>query len=116
MLTKPRTVCFCQPVAATISARLTPLERFIMADNLSFLVAALFRALLRPGGPRSLGRGLLRFPLGRRYRRRRLRTVRGQTRDRLPNAHNCGLAAGELLDRLQFVERRYARKAVPSVD
>src|SRR5258708_5681164 len=37
MLTKPRTVCFCQPVASTISARVTPLARFIIAMTSAFL-------------------------------------------------------------------------------
>ena len=37
MLTKPRTVCFCQPVAATISASVAPLARFIIAITASFL-------------------------------------------------------------------------------
>jgi hypothetical protein len=31
MLTKPRILCFCQPVAFTISASVTPLARFIIA-------------------------------------------------------------------------------------
>jgi hypothetical protein len=31
MLTKPHTVCGCQPVAATISANVAPLARFISA-------------------------------------------------------------------------------------
>src|SRR5271155_1808662 len=38
MLTKPRTVCFCQPVASTISARVTPLARFIIAITSAFLL------------------------------------------------------------------------------
>src|ERR1035437_5667366 len=38
MLTKPRTVCFCQPVASTISAKVTPLARFIIAITSAFLL------------------------------------------------------------------------------
>jgi hypothetical protein len=38
VLTKPRTVCFCQPVASTISARVTPLARFIIAMTSAFLL------------------------------------------------------------------------------
>src|SRR5580704_9974301 len=45
MLTKPRTVCFCQPVASTISARVTPLVRFIIAITSAFL---LLRASVAP--------------------------------------------------------------------
>ena len=37
MLTKPRTVCFCQPVASMISARVAPLARFIIAITSAFL-------------------------------------------------------------------------------
>jgi hypothetical protein len=48
MLTKPRTVCFCQPVVATISASVA-LSAFIVAITLGFLVFAGFScALLRP--------------------------------------------------------------------
>jgi len=36
-LTKPRTACFCQPVAAVISASVTPLARFIIAITAAFL-------------------------------------------------------------------------------
>ena len=36
-MTKPRIVCFCQPVAATISARVTPFARFIIAMTSAFL-------------------------------------------------------------------------------
>src|ERR1700686_5254550 len=39
MLTKPRTVCFCQPVAFTISVSVAPLTRFIMATTSAFLLA-----------------------------------------------------------------------------
>src|ERR1051326_5373785 len=38
MLTNPRTVCFCQPVASTISASVAPLARFIMAMTSAFLL------------------------------------------------------------------------------
>jgi hypothetical protein len=38
MLTKPRTVCFCQPVVATISARVAPLARFIIAITSALLL------------------------------------------------------------------------------
>ena len=38
MLTKPRIVCFCQPVAASISASVTPLARFISAITSAFLL------------------------------------------------------------------------------
>jgi hypothetical protein len=37
MLTKPRTVCFCQPVASMISGRVAPLARCIMAMTSAFL-------------------------------------------------------------------------------
>jgi hypothetical protein len=37
MLTKPRTVCACQPVAAIISASVAPLARFIIAMTSAFL-------------------------------------------------------------------------------
>src|SRR2546421_11584124 len=38
MLTKPRTVCFCQPVASIISASVAPLARFIIAITSAFLL------------------------------------------------------------------------------
>src|SRR5258706_15162942 len=38
MLTKPRTVCACQPVASMISASVAPLARFIMARTSAFLL------------------------------------------------------------------------------
>src|SRR5450759_2436989 len=38
MLTKPRTVCFCQPVVSMISARVAPLARFIIAITSAFLL------------------------------------------------------------------------------
>jgi hypothetical protein len=38
MLTKPRTVCFCQPVASIISANVTPFARFIIAITSAFLL------------------------------------------------------------------------------
>src|SRR5438045_8141137 len=38
MLTKPRTVCFCQPVASMISASVAPLDRFIIAITSAFLL------------------------------------------------------------------------------
>src|SRR5271156_5759116 len=40
MLTKPRTVCFCQPVVATISASVPPFALHY-CDHLRFLVGAL---------------------------------------------------------------------------
>ncbi len=58
---------------------------------------------------------LLRLPFGGRDVGRRLRTVRGQTRDRLPDSRDGGLAARELLYRLQFVEGSDAREAIPGV-
>ena len=39
MLTKPRTVWACQPVAAMISANVAPLARFIKATTSAFLLA-----------------------------------------------------------------------------
>jgi hypothetical protein len=36
MLTKPRIVCFCQPVASVISARVAPLARSISASTSAF--------------------------------------------------------------------------------
>jgi len=39
MLTKPRTVCGCQPVAFIISASVAPLARFISAITSAFLLA-----------------------------------------------------------------------------
>src|SRR6266404_5536967 len=61
MLTKPRTVCFCQPVVSTISARDAPLARFIMATTTTFLLApdsvAPFRARARGALAFFLGRG-----------------------------------------------------------
>lgn len=39
MLTKPRTVCFCLPVASTISASVAPLAEFIMAMTSVFSFA-----------------------------------------------------------------------------
>ncbi|HTR39042.1 MAG TPA: hypothetical protein VMH80_24365 [Bryobacteraceae bacterium] len=39
MLTKPRTVWACQPVAAMISADVAPLARFIKATTPAFLLA-----------------------------------------------------------------------------
>jgi hypothetical protein len=44
-LTKPRTVCFCHPVASTISANVTPFARFIIAITSAFL---LVRASVAP--------------------------------------------------------------------
>jgi hypothetical protein len=41
MLTKPRTVCFCQPVIFTISANVTPFARFIIAITSAFLLLRL---------------------------------------------------------------------------
>src|SRR5436190_17630126 len=38
MLTKPRTVCFCQPVVSMISASVAPLARFIIAITSAFLL------------------------------------------------------------------------------
>jgi len=38
MLTKPRTVWACQPVAAMISANVAPLARFIKATTSAFLL------------------------------------------------------------------------------
>ena len=38
METKPRTVCFCQPVSSMISASVTPLARFIIAITSAFLL------------------------------------------------------------------------------
>src|SRR5260370_29944128 len=38
MLTNPRTVCGCQPVAFTISGRVAPLARFISAITSAFLL------------------------------------------------------------------------------
>src|SRR5437764_14921761 len=38
MDTKPRTVCFCQPVASMISASVAPLDRFIIAITSAFLL------------------------------------------------------------------------------
>jgi hypothetical protein len=52
MLTMPRTVCFCQPVAATISVTVAPLARFIIAITSAFLLllsSAPFCALARLG-------------------------------------------------------------------
>src|SRR5258706_9969917 len=37
-LTKPRIVCFCQPVASTIWASVAPLARFIIAMTSAFLL------------------------------------------------------------------------------
>src|ERR1700719_1080225 len=37
-LTKPRTVCFCQPVADTISSSVAPVGRVIMAITSAFLL------------------------------------------------------------------------------
>src|SRR5579863_8671183 len=39
MLTKPRMVCGCQPVASMISASVVPLARFISAITSAFLLA-----------------------------------------------------------------------------
>jgi hypothetical protein len=39
MLTKPRTVCGCQPVAFMISGSVAPLARFIIAMTSAFLLA-----------------------------------------------------------------------------
>src|SRR5262249_11866694 len=51
MLTKPRTVCGCQPVASMISASVAPLARFIIAMTSAFLLllfsVAPFRAWAR---------------------------------------------------------------------
>src|SRR5260370_41862659 len=58
MLTKPRTVCFCQPVAATISASVTPLARFIMAITVAFLPRPLRTGPLRFGVFCALAEGL----------------------------------------------------------
>ena len=38
MLTKPRTVCACQPVVSMISASVAPLARFIIAITSAFLL------------------------------------------------------------------------------
>jgi hypothetical protein len=38
MLTKPRTVCFCQPVASMISSSVTPFARFSIAITSAFLL------------------------------------------------------------------------------
>src|SRR2546429_2118661 len=38
MLTKPRTVCACQPVACMISSSVTPLARLIIAITSAFLL------------------------------------------------------------------------------
>src|ERR1700738_5594639 len=38
MLTKPRTVCLCQPVACIISASVTPFARIIIAITSAFLL------------------------------------------------------------------------------
>jgi hypothetical protein len=71
-------------------------------DYLCFLVGARFGcAPLRPGARRSLRRGLLSRPLGGRDAGRTWRTVRGQTRNSLPDTRDGGLAAGDVLDRLQ---------------
>ena len=74
MLTKPRTVCVCQPGAFMISARVAPLARFIIAISSACLLVrspALFALLLTARLPflrgfRFLGRppglgGLLRL-------------------------------------------------------
>ena len=82
-LTKPRTVCGCQPVAVMISARVAPLARFNLAITSAFLLvrsvfgAICFRlaVLLGPhsrfhglgllgGFPRALRCGLWRFAVG----------------------------------------------------
>src|SRR5258707_728423 len=38
MLTKPRTVCFCQAVSSMISVSVAPLARFIIAMTSAFLL------------------------------------------------------------------------------
>ena len=48
MLTKPRTVCGCQPVAFMISARVAPFARFMSAITSAFLLARSALGLL-PG-------------------------------------------------------------------
>jgi hypothetical protein len=75
MLTNPRTVCFCQPVASVISPNVAPLARFRQRDHFRLLVGARFGCapfwavarreafvgeLLRPGLLRSHGRRLWR--------------------------------------------------------
>jgi len=54
ILTKPCTVCFCQPVASTISASVTPFARFIIAMTSAFLLlrssVAAFCAVARLAG------------------------------------------------------------------
>ena len=50
-------------------------------------------------------------PLGGRDTFRLFRAVRGQTLDRRPNTRHRRLAAGELLHRLQVVERGHAGEA-----
>ena len=63
ILTKPRTVCACQPVVAMISASVAPLARFIMVMTSAFLLppaSGLFCARARRG---ALAGDFFPFPL-----------------------------------------------------
>src|SRR5713101_5486866 len=47
-LMNPRTLCFCQPVAFIISARVAPFLRWIRANTVAFLLPCRAAALWRP--------------------------------------------------------------------
>jgi hypothetical protein len=133
---KPRTVCFCQPVALHNLLQRGPALPLEHGDDFS-----LRRALARlasggflgvsvglgsafglglgirlapglwcaPGAPVALGRG------GVRIRGRLRRDPFSESLDRGPDARHSLFALLELLDRLAIRERRDARKAVPQL-
>jgi hypothetical protein len=93
------------------------LRAFYHSDYFGLLVGARFGCVfLRPAAPRSLRRGLLRPSPLRPHGRRLWRNVGGQPPDRLEDSGDCRLAVCELLYRLQVVEGRHAREAVPGVN
>jgi len=108
---KPRTLCFCQPVAATMSASVAPSGRRSSSRTWAFLLPS--RAL----GARVSGLGLHgRLGLLRRAGRGVLGGGGIQSLDGLPDPGDGRLAVRELLDRLQFVEGDRAGERVPDLD
>ena len=108
MLTKPRTVWACQPVSSMISASVAPWGPAHPIDHFGLfapLAGDVLGGSARCVASFPLPRVLLRLPLGGRYSFRRLRNVRQQRLDRLPNACHSYLAIRQFLYGLERRER-----------
>ena len=120
-LTKPRTVCACQPVSSIISASVAPWERRIRSRTSAFLLPSRATLAVSFAAGRAVSRRLLSagdffaLPLAG-ATLRRLRNVRPAAFDGLPDSRHRRFPVRELLDRLQIREGSDARKAVPGID